>query len=275
MSSFTPGLVAWELAFQKSPIIFSSGGILSSLPGAMLPVLAITEAINLPLGLLTGGGNVGMDSFFANFRPLPGATVVNNDIAMYPFANQQVAANAIIAQPTQISYLMTAPANQELGYVTKLAIMTALISAFKLHSQSGGMFICATPSWIYTNCLLLKMSDASVGGTNQVQNSWQLDFIKPLVTTDDAQSAQNGLMSILSSGAPTDATGWSGLGTSGATQGGLAGPSVIPSGSPALAANTAGSNPLVQGAFAAPTGTTVTAGPSMSAGAFSSAFNSP
>lgn len=265
MSGFTPGLVAWELAFQKSPIIMT-GGILSSLPGAMLPILAITEAINLPLGLLTGGGDVGMDDFFANFRPLPGATVVKNDIATYPFANSQVAANAIIAQPTQISYLMTAPANQELGYVTKLAIMTAIISTLKAHSQSGGMFICATPGWIYTNCLLLGMGDASVGGTNQVQNSWQLDFIKPLVTLDDAASAQNGLMSILSGGAPIpgdpSSVGWSGLGTGGATQGGLAGPSVIPSGSPALAANTAGSNPLVIGAFNSP----VTPAQSLAAG---------
>lgn len=273
MSDFTPGLVAWELAFQKSPIILT-GGILSALPGSMLPIISITEAINLPLGLLTGGGNVGMDSFFANFRPLPGATVVKNEYATYPFANQQVAANAVISQPVNISYLMTAPANQELGYVTKLAIMTALIAALRAHTQAGGMFICATPSWIYTNCLLVNMSDASVGGTNQVQNSWQLDFFKPLVTLDDAQSAQNGLMSILSSGAPTDATGWSGLTPGGSTQPGLAGPSVIPSASPALAANTAGNNAVIQGAFAAPTGTTISP-PSMSAAAVTSAFNSP
>lgn len=261
--SVTPGYAAWKLAFQASPIILTNG-ILSSLPGGMLPIIAITEAINFPIGLLTSGNNIGLDKFFANFVVIPGSTVISQDLGRYPFANQKVAANAVISQPLMVAYRMIAPAQERFGMFTKLAIMTALIETLKMHNAAGGTYICVTPSYIYTNCVMREMRDSSSGYTKQPQDVWELMFEKPLITLADAESAQNGLMSLMSSGGqipgnPSEVA-WSGLGTGGALQPSISGPSVISAGQGSLAANTAGSSGLVSQAFNAPTGTTVTAG---------------
>jgi hypothetical protein len=239
--SASAGLTVWQLAFQYSPIIMT-GGSFTSIIGGALPVMAITEMLSLPLGLL-GGGGPSTDKFFANYRPLPGATVVDQDIAHYPFANQKIAANAVIQQPAQISYIMEAPAQERFGMITKLAIMETLIAAFNAHNQAGGTYICATPSHIYINCVMKAMRDASAGATIQPQYAWQLDFEQPLVASSDAGAVQNGLMSLLSSGAPVPSNpssiGWSGAAAT-ALQPSIATPSVIPSSASSVSANTAG-----------------------------------
>ena len=57
-----------------------------------------------------------MDSF-ANFRPLPGATLIDNQIGAYRFANQGAAGERHYpgAQPLAVSLLMDCPARDELG----------------------------------------------------------------------------------------------------------------------------------------------------------------
>ena len=60
MSTYTPGLAAWKLAFQLSPIVLTNG-IVADFPASMLPIIALTEMINFPLGLLTGGANISLD----------------------------------------------------------------------------------------------------------------------------------------------------------------------------------------------------------------------
>lgn len=210
--SYSAGLAIWSLAFQKSPIMLTGG--LAGPMGGMLPIIAFTEAINFVAGLISGTDNIEMDNFFANFQPLPGSTLINLEIGSYPFANQTVAANATIKQPRQLSMLMRCPARNELGYYAKLATMTALQQALDQHSSLGGTYTIITMSQIYTNGILTALRDVSDPESHQVQNAYQWDFTFPLLTLNDAQSAQNNLMGQLTSGTQvTDPPAWSSVST--------------------------------------------------------------
>lgn len=208
------GYTAFKLAFEISPIIFTNG-IAASIPGGMLPVVAITEALNFTTGLLDGGDPTDLDSFFAHFVPIPGSTLEVADYGEYPFANQTVAANAAIAMPLDVSLRMICPVKSELGYAEKLATMIALQKAIQAHRNSGGTYTVVTPAGIYTNCLLKRLSDASAGNSAQAQNTYQWDFRRPLLTQEQATQAQNSLMSKITSGVQVPATNgavsWSGL----------------------------------------------------------------
>jgi hypothetical protein len=199
--NWSPGLVAFRLAFEVSPIILTNG--IASMMGGMLPMISITEGLNFAVGILSGG-NVGLDSFFANFQPLPGSSLIEQQVGNYPFANQNVAANATIAQPLTISMLMICPVRQRGGYFTKTAIMSTLQKTLALHNNSGGTYTIATPSYFYTDCLMTGFRDASSGDPKQPQDRWRIDFVQPLVTLQQASQVQNSLMNKLTSGMPTN-----------------------------------------------------------------------
>jgi len=241
------GKDVFKLAFQLSPIILTDG-IAAEIPGGMLPIIAITEALNFVEGLLSGGNPLDLDSFFANFQPLPGATLVDQQVGTYPFANQAVAANAVIAQPLTISMLMICPVKAPLGYLAKLATFTALQAALVKHNASGGTYTIATPSFIYTNCLMTGMRDASNAPTAQAQIAWQLDFTKPLLTLDQAAAAENALISKITGGTAVNGDpAWSGLEQSVGVPSSLAGPSVVPAASGVAGAGVAGVQGLLGG----------------------------
>jgi hypothetical protein len=231
------GLAAFKLSFQLSPIILT-GGIASGIPGGALPIISITEALNFVDGLLSGGDELAdLDGFFANFHPLPGASIIEQRIGEYTFANQVVAANAVIRDPLLISLRMICPARDDAGYAVKLATMIALQATLAQHNASGGTYTVATPSFFYTNCVMLRLADTSNTASRQAQNAWQWDFKRPLLTLEDAQQAQNNLMSQISSGTPISGQpAWSGLPPTVGNFGSIAAPSVVPA-----AAFTAGS----------------------------------
>jgi hypothetical protein len=237
------GLSAFKLAFEISPIVLT-GGIAASIPGTMLPIIAITESLNFVSGLLSGGDPLDLDDFFAHFVPLSGSTLVEQEIGHYPFANQAVAANAVIADPLHVSLRMICPVKSALGYAEKLATMIALQKAIALHNASGGTYTVATPSAIYTNCLLLRLFDASSSDSAQAQNTWQWDFEKPLLTQEDAASAQNNLMSKITSGVPILGSGggvsWSGIASTVGVPPSLASSSLVGSAQGQPAATAAG-----------------------------------
>jgi len=193
----------YDLSFQVSPIIFHNG-IASGMPGNLLPVIALTgQVAALAQGALSGiinGSGLSLDDFYARYLPIPGGTVINQALGAYPFANQSVAANAIITQPKNISLMMIAPVRDMGGYLTKLALFTSLVTSFETHNQSGGTYHIATPSFIYTDCIMQGMTDITSGDTKQKQIMWQLDFAKPLVTMNDAAAAFSKQISALSGG---------------------------------------------------------------------------
>lgn len=204
----------FQLAYEISPI-FLTNGIAQIIPGQMLPIVAITEAASFAGNILEGNGVPNLDQFISRFRPLPGSTLIENEIGDYPFANQTVAANAIIAKPLRISMLMNSPSNQGGGYVSKLITFTALKAALDEHNQSGGTYTILTPSYAYTNCIMTHMVDVSRPDSQQAQNAWQFEFVKPLLTANEAQSVLNTLMSKMEAQLPVPsqngAIGWSGL----------------------------------------------------------------
>lgn len=218
---------AWRLLFQQSPIILNNG-IAQNMPGGILPIMALTQAANFAEGLLSGGDVTNLDNFFANFVPVPGGTLIDQQIGKYPFANQAVAANATIQQPLRISFMMICPAQLELGYLTKLAVITALQSALYQHNTSGGTYTLATPFFFYTNCVMLSMEDASVTSSQQPQNTFRLNFEKPLITLSDAQAAQGSMLSKVTQGLPTNAI-WSGISPTINQPLSLAGGALVPS----------------------------------------------
>ena len=232
------GRSIFQLGFEISPVILT-GGIATGILGGMLPIVSILQAVNFTEGILGGSGDLGLDQFFAHFKPVPGGTLADNDIGAYPFANQTVAANAIIANPLRVSLRMDCPAQGELGYVNKLAIMTALQNVLKQHIAAGGLFTVATPSFIYTNGILLNLTDISSGGDDiQVQTAWQWNFIFPLITLAQAEQAQNQLMTSITNGTPTDGS-LSGNASVVGQQNTLASPITIPAASMAAGANAA------------------------------------
>lgn len=200
MTSF--GKAIWKLTFELSPIILVNG-VAQYLPGGMgnmIPIVALTETLNLADDLLTGG-NISLDNFFAHYRPLPGATLVDQDLGRYPFANQAVAANATIQNPLRVSLQMICPIKQRLGYFTKLATMIALQATLSKHNALGGTYVVATPSFFYSNCVLKTLTDVTANGESaQAQVMWQFDFEAPLLTLNQADEAQNSLLSKLTNG---------------------------------------------------------------------------
>lgn len=208
------GRTAFKLGYEVSPILFT-GGIAQAIPGGMLPIMALTQAASFINGLLQGAANISLDNFFAQFVPISGGTLVSNQIGMYPFANQTIAANAVIAQPLNISLKMICPSRQPGDMLVRLATITALQAAIAKHTAQGGTFTVATPSYIYTNCILTSLRDISpaidANGNKQAQREWQWDFVQPLVTQQQAQTAQNSLMNLISQGLPITGTPtWSG-----------------------------------------------------------------
>ena len=187
----------YDLAFEVSPIILT-GGIASGTVDNMLPILAIM-GLGFLQGLLSSGG-LSVNDFPARFFPIPGGTLIANQAGEYPFANQVVAANAMIEDPLNISLEMISPVKDTAGYLTKMPFYIALQGAFKQHNASGGLYHVMTPAFPYMNCVMVGMTDITDSG-NQKQIKWQLDFRRPLVTQQEAiNTLQNGKMSLISGG---------------------------------------------------------------------------
>ena len=180
------------------------------MPQGLLPIIGLTGQM---FGFLQGAsssGSASLNDFPIRYVPIPGGTVINNAIGTYPFANQQVAANAVIQQPTNISLLMIAPVKDSGGYLSKLSHFTSIVTAITNHNNAGGTYIIATPSYLYTDCVMVSMTDVTTADTKQQQVQWQIDFVKPLISLQDAAIALNGLASKTAGGGQITSSKWSG-----------------------------------------------------------------
>ncbi len=208
-------LPGWKMAYQLTPIILTGG--IATAQGGAIPIIKLTDpsvsGISVTsagvaiTGTVTGASDPQLDGFFASYMPLPGASLIANEVATYPFANQSVAANAIITQPLNISMLMTCPANGSGGYWQKQTTMSSLQSSLAQHNSLGGTYSIITPAYIYTYCIMTGMRDVSGGDSKQVQYAWQLDFTQPLVTTQAAAQAKNSLIQQIESQVPPSTAG--------------------------------------------------------------------
>lgn len=212
--SVSAGYIEFRLAYSLSPIILTGG--IATAQGGAIPIIALTDpsvggSIDVSGGVAADVGPFNSDANFAEYYPLPGGMLINNQVATYPFANQAVAANAIIAQPLNISMMMLCPAGNTGTYGMKQTTMIALQNSLAQHNGQGGTYSIVTPAYIYTFCIMTGMRDVSGGESRQSQYQWQLDFIQPLVSLQAAQQAQNGLMQTITKGTPLSGTPtWSG-----------------------------------------------------------------
>jgi hypothetical protein len=223
------GLVQFKRTFQLSPIILV-GGIAGQTPGALLPILSLTQPGAFSAGITSPGDDVDLDNFFAYFEPVAGGTLIDNEVATYPFANQAVAANAIITQGLRVSLKMISPARNPGGYADKLATFSALQSSLAQHTNLGGTYNVATPAFLYTNCLLTALRDVTGGEGAQTQAIWQWDFYQPLLTLAAAAAAYSASMSKIAAGTESkgDPPALSGGSPNVGTGASVAGPAVVP-----------------------------------------------
>lgn len=191
---------AYDLAYQQSPIIFN-GGLFASSLGGMAPIMTLLGGL---INDITGSDTAPT----VKFVPIPGATAISNTVATYPFANRVVAGNAVIRNPKNVSLLMIAPVNSVGGYLLKQATFMALQSTFEAHTAAGGTYHVITPAYPYFDCVMATMTDVTSGGGYQQQIQWQIDFVQPLITQQQAQTAFNGMLSMISGGQQLTTSSW-------------------------------------------------------------------
>lgn len=207
----TAGRSIAELAYQCTPI-FLTGGIASETTGSVLPIITFTETVSFVNNIISGSGLSDPDNFFASWMPMPGGSLINNAVGQYPFANQTVAANALIANPLNVSMMMICPPRNAGYYVTKMATISSLQAALYQHNSMGGMYTILTPGYIYTNMIMTGMRDASQRPDVAPQSQFMFDFVRPLTQESEAQQVTSTLMSKLSIGSKTG-TSWASTGS--------------------------------------------------------------
>ena len=199
----------FDALYQINPL-FLQGGSVASIGGYCPFSLLAGALLGNVQGLLGSGEPLG------KWWVLPGGKMLNQSVATYPFASQQVAANATVQEPLTLSMLLRAPVKDGFGYATKPAIWTSIQTALTAHNNAGGTYTIFTPALFYQNGLLLNVSDVTSGGTKQEQVDWQFDFFFPLITQQGAQSAFSTAMQKLQGGQPvTGAPTWASLGVPG------------------------------------------------------------
>lgn len=204
--SFTREL--YKLGFEISPVILCDG-VAQSIPGGMLPIVALTQSASYVSGLMGGAIELtDLDKYFCHWRAAPGGTMVDYDIGRYPFANQAVAANALLSQPLRIPMLMDAPVNENTGAMTKLVTLSSLQAVLQAHASLGGTFIVATPGIIYSNCILRTVCDVTGSNDALPQRQWLWDFEQPLLSETGAEQAINSYLGKIDNGDKATESAW-------------------------------------------------------------------
>jgi hypothetical protein len=204
MSGVSDGFISFNWQYQISPIILTDG--IATQQGGYLPIISLTNPGDEQDLVTSAGVSPELDGFLFNYDVMPGGTLISNQVAMYPFANQAIAANAIIAQPLNISIVMYCPANSTVPYGAKQTAIVSLQSSLLQHNTQGGTYSIFTPFYIYQGCIMTMWRDVSGGESKQRQFAWQLDFIQPLTSLAAASQAQNGAMQKITDGTPPAGT---------------------------------------------------------------------
>jgi hypothetical protein len=205
---------AWDLVYRVSPILLTGGlassltssfstsglfgSVLSSISSIGIPIAAIID----PIGLLSAD-TLSTDDLFAHFTPIAGGTLLDFEAALFPYANQTVASNAMIQRELEISMTMECAYRGTGSMITRIAALAAFQATISAHVASGGLFTVLTPAMIYTNAQLLRITDISSDPVTP-QTLFQLDFRRPLITLADAAAASSTMMSKLSGGQQTN-----------------------------------------------------------------------
>jgi hypothetical protein len=193
-----------QLLYQLTPI-WLQNGIASQIIGGYLPILSILNPEVFTA--LTSGNNAPEDWSFENafaiFQTAPGGSLIEQSIAEYPFANLNVAANAIIRNPINVSMIMMTPMKVQNAWAVKQSRMSTLKYALDNHNNLGGTYVVFTPAFIYNNMSMTALTDISTAQSPLSQNTWRWDFTAPLVSLQDIYGAENNLIAKITGGLPT------------------------------------------------------------------------
>jgi hypothetical protein len=96
-------------------------------------------------------------------------------------------------------------------WAIKQTAFTALKEALAQHNNIGGLYTIATPAYIYTNCIMLNMTDNSRGNNSLPQNAWRFDFERPLVALAELDVAYSSLMGKINAQVPPTTVSTSGV----------------------------------------------------------------
>lgn len=178
----------YKLAFETSPILLTGG--IAELAGGVLPIIAISEGLNLGVNALIGNfeGLTQGEPFFS-FKPSAGGTVIQNTVGTYPFLNQTTAANSIITEPLHFSLIAYCPVDSNKKPFDRLIKFETIMNALTYHNNNGGLYTVLTPSYIYRDCFLTSVVDLQSGADDngQSQVTWRFDFLKPLIAEGKTQ----------------------------------------------------------------------------------------
>jgi len=195
----------FQQSYEINPITLVQG-IAANFPGGTQPITDLTQP--------NGTGGLTYDDFSAKWKPVPGATLAEWQIAAYPFANMVVAANAVIQMPLKVSMMLILPSQNdpENNYSTKLNLFTSIQTQIQKHISLGGYFTVNTPAFIYTGMLLRTIRDVTPAGSTQPQIIWQWDFEQPLISLQNSAQSLGNVMGHVENGTPTQ-TSWNAPGT--------------------------------------------------------------
>jgi hypothetical protein len=197
-----------QLLYQLTPI-WLQNGIASSIPGgAYLPILSILNyevwaALQIGSGSTVVADDWNFENAFAIFQTAPGGSLVRQSIAEYPFANLNVAANAALRNPLNISMIMMTPMKEESAWAMKQARMSNLKAVLDVHNNLGGTYIVFTPGYIYNNMAMTDLTDVSTAASPLPQNTWRWDFTAPLISMQDIYNVESNLIQKLTAGLQT------------------------------------------------------------------------
>jgi hypothetical protein len=197
-----------QLLYQLTPI-WLQNGIAGNIVGNYLPILSILNyevfaALNNPGQQgITVPSDWNFENAFAVFQPAPGGSLIRQSIAEYPFANLNVASNATLRNPINVSMIMITPMKEPSAWAMKQSRMSNLKSVLDAHNNLGGTYIVFTPAYIYNNMLMENLTDVSTSQSPLPQNTWRWDFTAPLVSLADIQIAEGNLIQKLTAGIQT------------------------------------------------------------------------
>lgn len=206
-------LTQYQLLYQISPIFLQNGIATNNITGNMLPLLNILDpnafVSSSAFGATPTVSDWTLEDAFAIFQPAPGGSLIQQSIGEFPYANLNVAANAVLRNPINVSMIMVTPMKQKGSWTVKMNKMTALKQTLDNHNNAGGTYVVFTPAFIYQDMLMLSLTDISTTQSALPQNAWKWDFTRPLVQLAELANAQSNMTSKLTGGLPItmDTTG--------------------------------------------------------------------
>ncbi|GBQ08755.1 hypothetical protein [Saccharibacter floricola] len=197
------GRTLGQLAYVNSPILLTDG--IANKMGGTVPIMFYTQLVGTLNGLISGAvrGNVNLpnlDNTWCHWQNVQGNTLIDNTPAQYPYANQTVAANALVTNPTNISMQMICPPRGPGAMLTKILTIQSLVSLLNKHCQLGGYFNIITPGQFYTKMLLTNVADSSPHADTQPAVQYTFKFTRPLTQKNEAAQKMSTLMTKASGG---------------------------------------------------------------------------